>query len=67
MLLLTKSMMAKQSKDLYHFFNKAYRTRAFNVAIKPCIISLMQCQISSYTMLLRHLYNVSAIGCDVKL
>ena len=43
MLLLTKSMMAKQSKELYYFFNKGIRDDKNSMfTIKPCIISLMQ-------------------------
>jgi hypothetical protein len=70
MLLLTKSMIAKLSKDLYHFSIKHKGQLAFNVC-NLNHVSYYQCnnvKSSSYIIMLpRHLYNVSAIGGDVSL
>ena len=51
MLLLTKSMMAKQSKGLYHFSIKHKGQLAFNVQYKTMYHSnnAIKFQISSYT------------------
>ena len=65
MLLLTKSMMAKQSKGSYHFSIKHKGQLAFNVQYKTMYHinnALNMSNQLTYTKLLRHLYKICYKG-----